>query len=260
MNIEQQSDSRTVIGVYHLSKRYNDKFALNDINLHVANGEFVFLVGPSGAGKSTLLKLIYMDDFPTEGQVIVGPFVSTNMKRGKISQLRRKIGVVFQDFRLLQDRNVFENVAIAMRVTGEKSFKIKKKVTQVLTQVGLYHKRNDLPQTLSGGEQQRVAIARAVVNSPAILLADEPTGNLDPEVTEEILKLLFRINAAGTAILMATHDLSLVENFGQRILVLRDGCVKEDKIIGFKGDLNQRLRKLQKDPNRFGPSWSGDNK
>lgn len=255
MTSEQFTENRNVIGIYHLSKRYDDKFALNDINLHVSNGEFVFLVGPSGAGKSTLLKMIYMDDFPTEGQVIVGPFVSTNMKRNKISLLRRKIGVVFQDFRLMHDRNVFENVAIAMRVTGEKRYEIKRKVMQVLTQVGLYHKRNDLPRTLSGGEQQRVAIARAVVNSPAILLADEPSGNLDPEVTEEIMKLLFRINAAGTAILMATHDLSLVENFGQRILVLRDGRIEEDKMIGFKGDLSQRLQKLQEDPNRFGPSW-----
>lgn len=256
MTSGQHTEGRNVIGIYHLSKRYDGEFALNDINLHVANGEFVFLVGPSGAGKSTLLKLIYMDDFPTEGQVIVGPFVSTSMKRGKISLLRRKIGVVFQDFRLMHDRNVFENVAIAMRVTGEKRYEIKRKVMQVLTQVGLYHKRNDLPRMLSGGEQQRVAIARAVVNSPAILLADEPTGNLDPEVTEEILQLLFRINATGTAILMATHDLSLVEHFGQRILVLRDGRLEEDKMIGFKGDLNQRLRKLQKDPNRFGPGWS----
>ena len=255
MTSEQFAEKRNVIGISHLSKRYDDKFALNDINLHVANGEFVFLVGPSGAGKSTLLKMIYMDDFPTEGQVIVGPFVSTNMKRNKISLLRRKIGVVFQDFRLMHDRNVFENVAIAMRVTGEKRYAIKRNVMQVLTQVGLYHKRNDLPRTLSGGEQQRVAIARAVVNSPAILLADEPSGNLDPEVTEEIMKLLFKINAAGTAILMATHDLSLVENFGQRILVLRDGRVEEDKMVGFKGDLNQRLQKLQEDPNRFGPSW-----
>jgi cell division transport system ATP-binding protein len=258
MTTEHGGESRNIIGIYHLSKRYDDKFALADINLHVANGEFVFLVGPSGAGKSTLLKLIYMDDFPTEGQVIVGPFVSTHMKRNKISLLRRKIGIIFQNFRLLYDRNVFENVAIAMRVTGESSFEIKRNVTQVLTQVGLYHKRNEMPHTLSGGEQQRVAIARAVVNNPAVLLADEPTGNLDPEVTEEILKLLFRINAGGTAILMATHDMALVKQFGQRILVLREGKLQEDKILGFKGDLNQRLERIQKDPDRFGPDWRPD--
>lgn len=258
MNEEKNLESRNVIGMYHLSKVYDGKYALKNINLHVANGEFVFLVGPSGAGKSTLLRLIYMDDFPTEGQVIVGPFVSTNMKRSKISLLRRKIGVVFQDFRLLNDRDVFENVAIALRVTGERSYDIKRKVMQVLTQVGLYHKRNASVQTLSGGEQQRIAIARAVINSPAILLADEPTGNLDPEVTEEILRLLFRINSGGTAILMATHDLSLVANFGQRIILLRDGQLEEDKMTGFVGNLNDRLEQIQKDPDRFGPAWSKD--
>jgi cell division transport system ATP-binding protein len=249
-------ERRNVINIYHLSKKYGGKFALKDINLTVANGEFVFLVGPSGAGKSTLLRLIYMDEFPTEGQVVVGPFVSTKMSRRKIPYLRRKIGVVFQDFRLLDDRNVFENVAIAMRVTGEKSFEIKRKVIQVLNQVGLYHKRNDYPSSLSGGEQQRVAVARAVVNSPAILLADEPTGNLDPEVTEEILKLLFRINASGTAVLMATHDLSLVEKFGQRILFLRDSKLEEDKTTGFIGNLTERLEEIRRDRNRFGPTWS----
>jgi len=249
-------EKRNVINIYHLSKKYDGKFALKDINLTVANGEFVFLVGPSGAGKSTLLRLIYMDEFPTEGQVVVGPFVSTKMSRRKIPYLRRKIGVVFQDFRLLDDRNIFENVAIAMRVTGEKSFEIKRKVIQVLNQVGLYHKRNDYPSSLSGGEQQRVAVARAVVNSPAILLADEPTGNLDPEVTEEILKLLFRINASGTAVLMATHDLSLVEKFGQRILFLRDAKLEEDKTTGFIGNLTERLEEIRRDRNRFGPTWS----
>jgi len=243
MNME--GEKRNVIGVYHLSKKYGDRYALRDVNMHVANGEFVFLVGPSGAGKSTLLRLIYMDEFPTEGQVVVGPFVSTNMKRSKIPLLRRKIGVVFQDFRLLEDRDVFENVAIAMRVTGESSFEIKKRVMKVLTQVRLYHKRNAMPQTLSGGEQQRVAIARAVVNRPAILLADEPTGNLDPEVTEEILQLLFKINAGGTAVLMATHDLELVKHFGQRIVYLRDGRVEEDRVTGMVGNLSDRLEALK---------------
>lgn len=254
--MERTLEPRNVINVYHLSKKYGDRYALRDINIHVANGEFVFLVGPSGAGKSTLLRLIYMDEFPTEGQIVVGRFVSTHMKRKKISLLRRKIGVVFQDFRLLSDRNVFENVAIAMRVTGEGSYEIKRKVMQVLTHVGLYHKRNEMPETLSGGEQQRVAIARAVVNNPAILLADEPTGNLDPEVTEEILKLLFKINSSGTAILMATHDLSLVEKFGQRIIFLREGRIEEDKTLGFLGNLEEKLERLQEDPNRFGPTWS----
>jgi len=185
--------------------------------------------------------MIYMDEFPTEGQIVVGSFVSTTMNRRKIPYLRRKIGVIFQDFKLLEDRDVFENVALAMRVTGEKSYEIKKQVIHILTQVGLYHKRNDFPGTLSGGEQQRVAIARAVVNSPAVLLADEPTGNLDPEVTEEILRLLFKINSAGTAVLMATHNFTLVEQFGQRIIRLQDGTLQEDRVTGLTGNLSDKL-------------------
>ncbi len=252
-------EERNVIGVYHLTKRYGDRHALNDVSLQVANGEFVFLVGPSGAGKSTLLRMIYMDEFPTQGQVIVGAYVSTTMNRKKIPFLRRKIGVIFQDFKLLEDRNVFENVAIAMRVTAEKSYDIKKHVMRILTQVGLYHKRNDLPKTLSGGEQQRVAIARAVVNSPAILLADEPTGNLDPEVTEEILGLLFRINSAGTAVLMATHNLSLVENFGQRIIHLKDGTLQEDRVTGLAGNLSEKLGEYQLSRERIQRRTNGEN-
>jgi cell division transport system ATP-binding protein len=238
-------EPRNVIGVYHLTKKYADRVALNDVSLQVANGEFVFMVGPSGAGKSTLLRLIYMEEFPTDGQVVVGSFVSTTMNRKKIPHLRRKIGVIFQDFKLLEDRDVFENVALAMRVIGEKSYDIKKRVIHILAQVGLYHKRNDLPFTLSGGEQQRVAIARAVVNSPAILLADEPTGNLDPEVTEEILRLLFKINSAGTAVLMATHNFALVEQFGQRIIQLRDGRLLEDRVTGLAGNLSEKLNEYQ---------------
>ena len=243
-------EHRSVIGVYHLTKKYSDRVALSDINLQVANGEFVFLVGPSGAGKSTLLRLIYMDEFPTDGQVVVGSFVSTTMNRRKIPYLRRKIGVIFQDFKLLEDRDVFENVALAMRVAGEKSYDIKKRVMHTLAQVGLYHKRNDLPTALSGGEQQRVAIARAVVNSPAILLADEPTGNLDPAVTEEILRLLFKINSAGTAVLMATHNFALVEQFGQRIIQLRDGTLHEDRVTGLAGNLSDKLDEYQQDRER----------
>jgi cell division transport system ATP-binding protein len=221
-------EPRKVIGIYHLSKQYDGRPVLRDVNLQVGNGEFVFLVGPSGAGKSTLLRMIYMDEAPNEGQVVVGPFVSTSIKPRQVPHLRRKIGIVFQDFKLLEDRSVFENVAIAMRVAGSTGAEIKKRVIQVLTQVGLYHKRYDRPVTLSGGEQQRVAIARAVVNSPEILLADEPTGNLDPEVTKGILQILLRINSAGTAVLMATHNHELVRNYGQRIVFLRDGTIEED--------------------------------
>jgi cell division transport system ATP-binding protein len=225
-------EPRKVIGIYHLSKEYDGRPVLRDVNLQVGNGEFVFLVGPSGAGKSTLLRMVYMDETPTDGQVVVGPYVSTSIRSRQVPHLRRKIGIVFQDFKLLDDRNVFENVAIAMRVVGARSAEIKKRVIQVLTQVGLYHKRYDRPVTLSGGEQQRIAIARAVVNSPEILLADEPTGNLDPEVTRGILQLLLRINSAGTAVLMATHNHELVRSYGQRIVFLRDGTIEEDMRLG----------------------------
>jgi len=244
-------EDRTIIGIYHLTKRYGERMALDDVSLTVANGEFVFLVGPSGAGKSTLLRMIYMDEAPSQGQVVVGEFVSTRMKRGQIPYLRRRLGVIFQDFKLLEDRDIFENVAIAMRVTGASGFDMKRHVTQVLNQVGLYHKRKDRPRTLSGGEQQRVAIARALVNSPSIILADEPTGNLDPEVTEDILRLLFRINSAGTAVLMATHDHAMVRNFGQRILHLRDGKLFEDERTGLTGDLGERLDTLQRERARL---------
>jgi cell division transport system ATP-binding protein len=249
-------EARNVIGIYHLSKRYDDRTILRDVNLQVANGEFVFLVGPSGAGKSTLLRMIYMAEAPTEGQVIVGSFVSTNMKRRQIPYLRRKIGVVFQDFKLLDDRDVFENVAIAMRVTGEGNYETKKRVMTVLTQVGLYHKRYDRPIKLSGGEQQRVAIARAVVNSPEILLADEPTGNLDPDVTAEILQLLFRINSSGTAVLMATHNHELVKNFGQRILYLRDGTIEEDRRLIAPALSRERLEDIR--VGTGSPIWRDD--
>ncbi|UCH83182.1 MAG: cell division ATP-binding protein FtsE [Candidatus Latescibacterota bacterium] len=234
-------EPRKVFGVYHLSKEYDDRTVLRDVNLQVSNGEFIFLVGPSGAGKSTLLRLIYMDEFPTEGQVIVGSFVSTNMNRRHIPHLRRRLGVIFQDFKLMEDRSVYENVAITLRVVGETNYNIKRQVMQVLTQVGLYHKRYDKPITLSGGEQQRVAIARAVVNSPEILLADEPTGNLDPEVTSEIIQLLLRINSAGTAVLMATHNHELVRNYGQRIVFLRDGTIEEDRRLGLAEFKRERM-------------------
>ena len=242
---------RSVVGVYHLTKKYGSQVALDNVSLTVANGEFVFLVGPSGAGKSTLMRMIYMDEEPTEGQVVVGNYVSTRMKRRDIPRLRRKVGVVFQDFKLLDDRDIFENVALAMRVAGAKSFEIKRKVTTVLNQVGLFHKRKDPPYKLSGGEQQRVAIARALVNSPAVLLADEPTGNLDPTVTEEILRLLFKINGAGTAVLMATHDHDLVKNFGPRVIHLRDGKLQEDTKTGLVGNLNDRLDSIQLERDRL---------
>ncbi len=235
------SEKRIIAGVYHLSKKLSRHFSLQNITLQVANGEFVFLVGPSGAGKSTLLRMIYMDDNPDSGQVIVGPYVSTRMKRSNIPHMRRKLGIVFQDFRLLEDRTVFENVAMAMKVAGAGMGEIKQEMTDILTRVGLYHKRYDYPGMLSGGEQQRVAIARAVANKPSILLADEPTGNLDPIVTRGILELLFRINSGGTAVLMATHDVELVKSFGQRTVYLENGKIMKDSEMVYRGDLRESI-------------------
>jgi cell division transport system ATP-binding protein len=250
--LDREQQERTVIGVYHLTRAYDDRNALDDVNFNIGNGEFVFMVGPSGAGKSTLLRMIYMDEFPTSGQVVVGPFVSTRMKRKDIPFLRRRVGIVFQDYKLLDDRTVFDNIAIGMRITGAAPYQIKRRVTTLLNEVGLFHKRLQRPYALSGGEQQRVAIARALVNHPSILLADEPTGNLDPDSAEDILRLLFRINSAGTAVLMATHDHTFVRNFGQRILHLRDGKVLEDQRTGLVGNLSDRLDavRLERDRER----------
>jgi cell division transport system ATP-binding protein len=234
-------DKRIIVGVYHLNRNLGKHFSLEDITLQVANGEFVFLVGPSGAGKSTLLRLIYMEDAPSSGQVVVGPYISSRMKRSTVPALRRKVGIVFQDFRLIEDRTIFENVALALKVKGTGMGEIKRQVTDILTRVGLYHKRYEFPPSLSGGEQQRVAIARAIVNRPAVLLADEPTGNLDPVSTKNILELLFKINAGGTAVLMATHDIDLVRSFGQRIIYLEAGRLVEDKEMIYKGDLKDRI-------------------
>ena len=248
--VEPQKDDRTVIGVYHLTRAYGGRQALEDVSFSIGNGEFVFMVGPSGAGKSTLLRMIYMDELPTSGQVVVGSFVSTRIRRRDIPFLRRRVGIVFQDYKLLDDRTVFDNIALGLRITGATSYQIKHRVTTLLNDVGLYHKRMQMPQSLSGGEQQRVAIARALVNHPSILLADEPTGNLDPDSAEDILRLLFRINSAGTAVLMATHDHSFVKTFGQRILHLRDGKVLEDQRTGLVGNLSDRLDAVRLDRER----------
>jgi cell division transport system ATP-binding protein len=221
-------DTRQIISFYHVDLRYGDTAALDDVSFSVDNGEFLFVVGPSGAGKSSVLRLVLMEERPTDGQVQVGRFLSTRVRRKEIPLLRREIGVVFQDFRLLTDRSVEENVAFAQMVIGVPRAEIKRNVARVINWVGLYHKRNQIARTLSGGEQQRVAIARAIVNQPKILLADEPTGNLDPEVSQEVIDLLFRINAAGTAVVMSTHDHLMVRQYGQRVLTLEDGRVTGD--------------------------------
>ncbi|MEI7906559.1 MAG: ATP-binding cassette domain-containing protein [Bacteroidota bacterium] len=200
---------------------------LRDINLLIEPGDFVSFVGESGSGKSSLLRLMYMDLMPTNGVVTVGEFSSKTITSQQVPFLRRKLGIVFQDFKLMEDRNVYDNVAFALHVTGASSNEIKKKVVTVLTQVGLSHKRNAMPHQLSGGEQQRVCIARALVNEPFLILADEPTGNLDPGTSLEILKLLLDINHKGTAVLMTTHNYDLVRKAQGKIMQIKDWQVRE---------------------------------
>ena len=192
--------------------------ALHDVSFHVNKGEFVFLTGPSGAGKSTILKLLYMDERPTSGEVRISGYTSKTIKRRDIPKLRRRLGIVFQDFRLLEDRTAEGNVAFALEVIGTPKQHIPGKVARALTQVGLASKATAYPKELSGGEQQRVAFARALVNDPFVLIADEPTGNLDDRATRGIFQLLREINASGTAVLMATHNLELVRNSDFRCL------------------------------------------
>ena len=221
-------DGRSVISLFHASLGYGHFLALDDVSFKVDNGEFVFVVGPSGAGKSSILRLVLMEEKPTKGEVQVGRFLSSRVRRREIPLLRREVGCVFQDFRLLSDRTVEENVAFPQLVIGVSRSETKKNVARVLNWVGLYHKRNQIARTLSGGEQQRVAIARAIVNQPKILLADEPTGNLDPEVSQEVLELLFRVNAQGTAVIMSTHDHLMVRQFGERVIALSQGRISAD--------------------------------
>ena len=212
-----------LIRLSNVSVKYSGGEGLQNVNLLVRKSEFVFLVGPTGAGKSTVLKLIYMAQKPSAGTVVIGRFNSDNITPRQIPLLRRQLGVVFQDFKLLEDRSVYDNVAFAMIVTGAKPRDIKKKVLRVLAQVGLSHKRYKMPHELSGGEQQRVAIARALVNGPFVLLADEPTGNLDPVTAAEIMELLDKINTRGTAVLMATHNYNLVESASRRVVKIEGG-------------------------------------
>src|SRR6266480_7775306 len=199
--------------------------ALSNVSFRVAKGEFVFLTGASGAGKSTILKLIYMEERPTNGEVRVGGMSSVTIRGRDVPKLRRRLGIVFQDFRLLEDRTAEENVAFALEVTGARRASIPARVMRVLTQVGLAAKAQAYPRELSGGEQQRVAIARALVNEPSVLLADEPTGNLDERATRGVFQLLRDINASGTAVVMATHDLDLVRQAPYRVIELQEGAL-----------------------------------
>jgi len=221
-----------VIRFTHAFKAYpRGSLALKDASFEVGKGEFVFLTGHSGAGKSTVLKLIYAEEFPTSGEVRVAGMVTSELRRREVPRLRRRLGVVFQDFRLLEDRTAEENVAFALEVTGARRSTIAPKVMRVLTQVGLAAKAQAYPRELSGGEQQRVAIARALVNDPHMLLADEPTGNLDERAARGVFQLLRDINANGTAVVMATHNLELVRQAPYRVLELQDGAIVYDSAV-----------------------------
>ncbi|MBN2425634.1 MAG: cell division ATP-binding protein FtsE [Calditrichaceae bacterium] len=216
-----------MIEFYNVYADIDTKIILSNISFRLVKGEFAYIIGPSGAGKSTILRMIYMDLYPKEGMIIIDKYSSAKIKKSDIPYLRRGLGVIFQDFKLLHDRNVFENVAFAMRVTGTKTPEIKRRVFKVLAEVNLSNKRNHYPDELSGGEKQRVAIARAIVNKPFIILADEPTGNLDRANSYEIMEILERINRQGTAILMATHDEHLIKKYPHRMLYIKNGTMVE---------------------------------
>jgi cell division transport system ATP-binding protein len=206
-----------------VSKHYENQTALRKITFSVEKGEMVFITGPSGSGKTTLLKLIYMAEKPDEGTITVGEWESDKIKDSHIALMRRNIGVVFQDFRLLNNRNIFENVALALRIKNADEKEIKSRVFDSLKTVNLRHKADSYPKTLSGGEQQRIAIARAIVSDPAIILADEPTGNVDPNTSAGILRTFKDINARGSTILLATHNRELFRNTGRRVFKLDFG-------------------------------------
>lgn len=219
-----------MIQLYNVSKRYSrDSIAVDDLSLRIDKGEFVYITGASGAGKTTFLRMLYAADRPTRGQILIDRQNVTRISSRQIPYLRRKIGVVFQDFKLLQSRTVFENVAFALEAQGKKRFEVSKKVYQVLKEVGLEHRLQRKPLELSGGEQQRIAIARALVVDPLILLADEPSGNLDQGVTLDIVELFKRANARGTTVLLATHDYSLNQHFPRRVITLDQGRLVADQ-------------------------------
>ncbi|MDZ7714866.1 MAG: cell division ATP-binding protein FtsE [Balneolaceae bacterium] len=218
-----------VIEFTNVTVAYNHKPVLDHINFSLGNGEFMYLIGQTGAGKSSFLKLIYRDLLPDEGNVKVADMDVSNLSDKKVPILRRQLGIVFQDFQLLSDRTVYENVAFALQVTGQKKSFIKQRALEVLGLVGLSHKRKNMPSDLSGGEQQRVVIARALANEPRILLADEPTGNLDPAASADIMDLLKQINNRGMAVLMVTHDYDTVKQYPYKTMKLENGKITEIK-------------------------------
>ena len=225
-----------MIRLNHVTKTYKDsQRALDDVSVDVSKGEFVFIVGPSGSGKSTLIRLLLKEEEPTKGEIFVAGKNIAKLSPWKVPYLRRNIGTVFQDFKLLPDRTVFDNVAFALEVIGKPKHVIQQRVPEILELVGLGGKLASYPDELSGGEQQRVSIARAFVNRPLILLADEPTGNLDPATSVDIMRLLDRINRIGTTVIMATHDNAIVDAMRRRVVELDDGKVIRDQARGVYG-------------------------
>lgn len=219
-----------MIEFFNVSKKYpGGQIGLDEVDLKIEKGQLVFLTGASGAGKTTFLKLIYREETPTQGNILVNGRNVSSLPRNKVPYLRRTIGVVFQSFRLIPRKTIFENVAYLPRVLGFDLKTQKKLAYETLRQVGLAHRMNAFPRQLSGGEQQRVAIARALINQPEILLADEPTGNLDPELSEEILKVFLEINLRGTTVIFATHDRELISRIGRRVLTLDQGQLVDDR-------------------------------
>lgn len=219
-----------LIEVKNVMKRYNNGVtALVDCNLQISKGEFIFVIGSSGSGKSTLIKLLYRQEKPTKGDVYVGGINVAKLRNGKVYKLRRKLGIVFQDYKLLPKMTVFENVAFALEVYGLKEEEIRKRTLKALEQVGLKDKLRSYPANLSGGEQQRVSIARAIVNNPKVLICDEPTGNLDPETSIEIMKVIEDINKElGTTVIMATHDKDIVNRMKKRVILINKGIIVSD--------------------------------
>lgn len=220
----------------NVSKVYpGGSVALENVNVHIEPGEFVFLVGPSGAGKSTFIKLLFREVLPTAGSIIVNGTDLQALAHDEVPFMRRKLGIIFQDYRLLPDRTVYENVAFAMEVIETPRRRIKRTVLNVLDLVGLRSRANSYPNELSGGEQQRIAIARAIVNNPRLVIADEPTGNLDPETSWEIMQIFKEINESGTTIIMATHDKDIVDAMGKRVIAIENGNIVRDEAKGVYG-------------------------
>jgi cell division transport system ATP-binding protein len=230
---EQASEERDVLVLHDVTKQYpNGKLALREVDLVIPEGDFVFIVGPSGAGKSTLIKLLIRDEIASQGQVVLDGQDLARLPRRQVPRMRRKIGIIFQDFKLLPSKTVWENVAFALEVTGTPRRRIRPAVDRVLALVGLTAQARQVPAQLSGGEQQRTAIARALVHDPRLIIADEPTGNLDPLISWEILQLLLRINELGVTVLMATHNAEVVTSLRRRVVALEEGRIIRDEVGG----------------------------